>query len=250
MRIHQPDLVQDIPHAVLLDLDNTVYAYEEADHAAREALQAKVTNSFQVSTSEFEDAYEKARQDVKARLPGVAAAHNRLLYIQRMCELIGLGSQPLLALDLEQTYWRTFLNNAHLFDGVKDFLYGLRKIGIPSCFVTDLTSQIQFRKLVFFELDRLVNFVVTSEESGADKPRTNSFSLALEKLKPSGGVVWMVGDSLTSDIHGASEAVNAITFQKTHEGVVTGRGAKRANVEFSNFRELSGLLQGLLKGSE
>ena len=42
--------------------------------------------------------------------------------MQRMLEIMGLGSQVLLALDLEQTYWRTFLGNAVLFEVLKNFL--------------------------------------------------------------------------------------------------------------------------------
>ena len=70
--------------------------------------------------------------------------------MQRMLEIMGLGSQVLVALDLEQTYWRTFLNSAVLFDGVRELLDEIRLYGIPTAIVTDLTAQIQFRKIIYF----------------------------------------------------------------------------------------------------
>ena len=70
-----------------------------------------------------------------------------LLYFQRTLENFGMGTQILLTLDLEQTYWSAFLANAGLFPGVKDFILQLKSDGVVTANITDLTSQIQFRKL-------------------------------------------------------------------------------------------------------
>jgi putative hydrolase of the HAD superfamily len=54
-------------------------------------------------------AFKDARNEIKKRLGTVASSHSRLLYMQRAIEKLGLGTRILLVLDLEQTYWRTFL---------------------------------------------------------------------------------------------------------------------------------------------
>lgn len=121
-----------------------------------------------------------------------------------MLEIMGLGSQVLLALDFEQTYWRTFLSNAILFDDVKELLDDLRLLGIPTAIVTDLTAQIQFRKVVYFGLDQYFDYIVTSEEAGFDKPHPAPFTIALEKMRPKGNTIWMIGDNPVNDIRGAA----------------------------------------------
>jgi putative hydrolase of the HAD superfamily len=68
--------------------------------------------------------------------------------MQRMLEILGLGSQVLWSLDLENTYWRTFLTNSRLFDNIKELLDDIRLLGIPTAIITDLTAQIQFRNIV------------------------------------------------------------------------------------------------------
>lgn len=81
--------------------------------------------------------------------------------------------------------------------------------------MTDLTAQIQFRKLVYLELDQRFEYVVTSEESGADKPNQVGFKIALEKLgvtEPSNEIVWMIGDNVVSDIEGAKNSIDASTL--------------------------------------
>ena len=63
--------------------------------------------------------------------------------------------------------------NTRLFPGVREFLQQLKSIGIRTANITDLTAQIQFRKMVYFGLDEYFDYVVTSEEAGCDKPTSS-----------------------------------------------------------------------------
>ena len=158
---------------------------------------------------------------------------------------MGLGSQVLLALDFEQTYWRTFLSNAILFSEVKELLDDIRLLGIPTAIVTDLTAQIQFRKVVYLGLDQHFDFIVTSEEAGHDKPHEAPFHIALEKMRPKGKNIWMIGDNPVNDIRGAREKINAVTLQKIHKGTELGTGDNAPDASFSEFGELRRLISRL-----
>jgi HAD superfamily hydrolase (TIGR01549 family) len=234
-----------LPDAVLFDTDNTLYPYDPAHAAAQKAVQEKVMSTFSISARDFDTAFNEARKQIKARLGHTASSHSRLLYLQRMLEIMGLGSQVLLALDFEQTYWRTFLANATLFDDVKELLDDLRLLAIPTAIVTDLTAQIQFRKVVYFGLDHYFNFIVTSEEAGFDKPHEAPFQIALEKMQPKGDCIWMIGDNPINDIRGAKEKINSATLQKLHDGVVLGEGPNTPDASFKDFKELRQLIARL-----
>lgn len=234
-----------LPDAILFDTDNTLYPYDPAHEAAQNAVREKVVATFSIRPEEFDIAFQKARSEIKNRLQHTASSHSRLLYLQRMLEIMGLGSQVLLALDFEQTYWRTFLSNAILFEGVKELLDDLRLLGIPTAIVTDLTAQIQFRKVVYFGLDRYFDFIVTSEEAGFDKPHYAPFNIALEKMQPKGNCIWMIGDNPINDIQGAKEKINAITLQKVHKGVERGKGNSVPDAYFSNFADLKNFIATL-----
>lgn len=248
MKILKPEQFTRLPDAILFDTDNTLYHYDPAHAAAQKAVRDKVTRTFSIEPEAFDKAFNEARQQVKARLKHTAASHSRLLYLQRMLEIIGLGSQVLLALDFEQTYWRTFLSNAVLFDDVKEVLDDLRLQGIPTAIVTDLTAQIQFRKVVYFGLDHYFDYIVTSEEAGFDKPNAAPFQIALEKMRPQGDCVWMIGDNPKTDIGGGRETIGAVTLQKIHEGVEKGEGSSEPDAMFNNFSELRALLVQLGAG--
>lgn len=242
VKIYSEARLARLPDAILFDTDNTLYPYDPAHHAAQNAVREKVVSTFSISAEEFDRGFSEARRQVKERLKHTAASHSRLLYLQRMLEILGLGSQVLLALDFEQTYWRTFLSNAVLFDEVKELLDDIRLLGIPTAIVTDLTAQIQFRKVVYFGLDHYFDYIVTSEEAGFDKPHAAPFQIALEKMRPKGDNIWMIGDNPINDIRGGREMINAVTLQKLHDGVPLGADECAPDASFREFGELRRLL--------
>jgi len=245
VKINNPERFTRLPDAFLFDTDNTLYPYDPAHAAAQQAVREKVAKTFSISHEDFDKAFKEARTQVKTRLKHTASSHSRLLYLQRMLEIMGLGSQVLLALDFEQTYWRTFLSNAVLFDGVKELLDDIRLLGIPTAIVTDLTAQIQFRKVVYFGLDHYFDYIVTSEEAGFDKPHEATFVIALEKMRPNGNCIWMIGDNPVSDILGARKKINAVTLQKMHSGVELGTLDSTPDASFEEFSSLRKLIEKL-----
>lgn len=245
MKIQNPEQFTRLPDAILFDTDNTLYPYDPAHAAAMRAVRQKAITTFSITEADFDKAFDEARKQVKQRLKHTASSHSRLLYLQRMLEIMGLGSQVLLALDFEQTYWRTFLSNATLFDGVKDVLDDIRLLGIPTAIVTDLTAQIQFRKVVYFGLDHYFDYIVTSEEAGYDKPHEAPFRIAIDKMRPKGKCIWMIGDNPVNDIQGAREKIEAVTLQKVHQGTDVGTGAGAPDAIFNEFAQLRTLISKL-----
>jgi len=222
------------PKAICLDLDNTIYPYAPSHEAGMQAVFSKIKEFFSITDGQEKSYFKEARQQIKLQLGSTGASHSRLLYFQRMMELMGLKTQMALALDLEQTYWREYIRKSCLFNGVKDFLYTLRRNEIVTAIVSDLTTQIQFRKIIYFGIDGLIDHVVTSEEAGADKPDPKIFNLAIKKLAISPNEIWMIGDELEKDIMGATRC-GMVGILKTD----TSRHDR--SLSFQNFNTLSSL---------
>lgn len=227
-----------LPKAVIFDTDNTLYSYSPAHKEATHAVEKKVEKLLGIEKVIFRSAFKEAREEIKTKLGNVASSHSRLLYMQRTIEKLELGTRILTTLDLEQTYWRTFLSNCKLFPSVLDFIQLLKSKGIVTANITDLTAQIQFRKLVYFGLDEFFDYVVTSEEAGADKPDKKPFEVVFEKLKLKPENTWMIGDDPRSDMVGAGN-MGMIKIQKFHDGVeVIKSGMAKPDLVFSNYKEL------------
>jgi putative hydrolase of the HAD superfamily len=59
----------------------------------------------------------------------------------------------------------------------------------------------------------------------------------------------MIGDNPISDIRGARDKINAVTLQKTHDGVELGIGINRPDAAFREFGELRQLIARLGDGA-
>lgn len=185
---------------ILLDIDNTLYDYNISHTFAKSKVLEYSMNVFNLSKVEVNFAYEKARKQIHIELCETASSHNRLLYFQRMSEIIGVNPMEH-AFEIYNIYWDNFLEIMQPFDGVYELL---EKFKGEICLLTDLTAHIQYRKIKKLRLEKYCKVLVTSEEAGHEKPHPYMFVMALEKLGLKSDEVCMIGDSFKKDIFGAT----------------------------------------------
>ena len=194
---------------LLLDIDNTLYDYNSTHAIAKQKVLKYCHEKFKFSNDDITNAYDIARKKVHMELNQTASSHNRLLYFQKMCELLKIN--PLKnSLQIYNIYWDTFLENIKPFDGIYELL---DKYKGHICLVTDLTAHIQYRKIEKLKLDKYCHQIVTSEEAGKEKPHPYMFMQALQKLDLKANEVCMIGDSFKKDIFGATNlGIDSIWF--------------------------------------
>ncbi|MCM1121228.1 MAG: HAD family hydrolase [Eubacterium sp.] len=198
--------------AVILDLDDTLYAYEPLDIEARARVRAATCERLGMTAEEYDEAYLFGRNETKRQLGDVGASHNRLLYYQKTLEYLGVNPMPL-SLHLYEVYWGTFLHNMVLYDGARELIDHLHEKEIEVMICTDLTAHIQHRKIEALGLAKDIRYLVTSEEAGREKPSPEIFQLCLRKLQLPSEEVCCIGDSLVKDVEGAKRmGMQAILF--------------------------------------
>lgn len=225
----------EVPTLVVLDLDNTLYEYGRAHLAARRELIRYLSSELKLPTSRVGAALDVARLRVKDRLGDVASSHSRLLYVHEAYRHLGFRVEPKVILRSEQIYWSVFLGHMTLFDGVIDFLAALRRVGSRIVIVTDLTSQIQFRKIVRLGLEGWIDEVITSEFLGVDKDHPDGFKRVFSLLDISNeSCVWFIGDE-SSDLPHSDDGLRLFRFQR-------GSRTSRHVLRFEAFKELEEFL--------
>lgn len=199
--------------AVILDLDDTLYAYEPLDEEARARVREYTCGKLGITRLQYEEAYRFGRSETKRQLGDVGASHNRLLYCQKTLEYLGVNPMPM-SLRMYETYWGTFLEKMCLRDGAREFLDRMHEREIKVMICTDLTAHIQHRKIEALGIAEDISYLVTSEEAGREKPSSEIFMLCLDKLKMSAKEVCCIGDSPSKDVEGAKAAgMQAILFE-------------------------------------
>ncbi|MBT3397361.1 HAD-IA family hydrolase [archaeon] len=190
--------------AVLFDLDNTLYDYEAPHKKALAAAFSELKKTIKISKVKFNYLFKISKAEIKRELSGTASAHNRVLYFQRLIEKTHNTVNPTIILKLYDAYWNSFLKNVKPFRETLRTLKEIKKKGLGIAIVSDMTTHIQLKKLKKLGISKYVDFLITSEESGSEKPNSIMFLLALNKLKTSPDGAIMVGDNTVADIEGAN----------------------------------------------
>lgn len=186
--------------AVFLDLDNTLYPYLPCHQAGLKtawAVYKKLVMS--VPYKSFERLYDAARKDIKTTTEKQAASHSRLLYFQRMLEISCGKTFYKETLALEEAYWAGYMEKMKLNRWVLPFLKTLKKSGRAVIIVTDLTAAVQLRKVEKLRIKKYIDYLVSSEEAGIEKPADEIFRLALRKAGCLPLDAVMIGDDASKD---------------------------------------------------
>jgi putative hydrolase of the HAD superfamily len=225
------------PSIIVFDLDNTLYDYDQPNTFATQILIEKISSQASIETSEVKSALEASRMNVKQRLGKTASSHSRLLYIAEVYRLLNLNPVAEQFLNLEKLFWDSYLSQMQLFPGANEFIQLLKKRDIPLALVTDLTSNIQYQKLMKLELDSCFDFILTSEEAGGDKSSGIPFRLLSQVCSDPLSSAWFVGDGEFD--HPANEICEAIFIRKINSLKSTGNSDE---LIFQHFDELMTLL--------
>jgi len=220
------------PELVIFDLDDTLYDYESANSAGDIALINFLHENLKISKAKIMSKLIDSCKNVKETLGPTASSHSRLMYVREFFILNDLNVDATFALECEQVFWRSYMEKMVLFQGVEEFINYLRLSRSKLVLVTDLSTQIQIRKLAWLGLEKAFDIIVTSEEAGGDKETGKPETMLRRFVVPAAGKTWTIGDKdwdhLFSD--------KSTFFKKTTSGKLKERS--EFQFEFSDFKEL------------
>lgn len=192
--------------AVFFDLDDTLYAgFAAGDAHACTCLATYAEAQLGVRGEDFVRAFLESRRRLARRQPGMPPIHDRVLFAQGALERMGLNTIRH-ARAVHRVYWDAMFEKMQLRPGVCALLDELRDKGIKTAVCTDMMADIQMEKLDRLGLTDRIDYLVSSEEAGMDKPGAPIFWLALHKCGCLPQQAVMVGDNFRHDVQGAADA--------------------------------------------
>ena len=194
-----------MPCAVIFDIDGTLYDYSAAHVYAFRALSDYAAKALGLTAERFETLHDWADERLRAHTGGhCAAIHDRLIRYQLMLERLGLSIAH--APKMERLYWSTLIGHMAPNPGLHEAFDWIKARGLRLGVGTNMTANWQFAKLERLGVLGQVDFMVTSEEAGAEKPDRRLFALCAEKAGTVPERCVFVGDSLTNDAAAANAA--------------------------------------------
>ena len=189
----------------MFDLDNTLYDFDRAHAAAFQALTDRAGVLLGVPPERFRALYQDAMDEQADRAwPESPGIHSRLIRCQILLEWLGLPLSH--APVLSRTYWSAFLDAVRPVPGVRECVETLRRAGYRIGIGTNMTAMHQYEKLERLGLLDALDFIVTSEEAGADKPDRRLYDLCVRKAGCPREACVFVGDNPVHDVEGARNA--------------------------------------------
>jgi len=227
--------------AVLFDLDDTLYPYPPCNAAGKEAAWHEARcREYDLDRDAFEELYQEGRRSVKREVAGTAAAHQRFLYFKQALQAHTGTNRSSDALALGEAYWSAYLDEMQLFEGVSETLSALQAAGFDVAIVSNLTTRIQLQKIERLELESVTDVVVTSEETGREKPSASLFTMALAQLDRRPSETLMVGNSVVSDIAGGNGV--GLTTALFNGDEPDPSGHRRPDYRIDDFSEIQELV--------
>ena len=220
----------------VFDLDGTLYPTDTVYGTAMDALCAEAERRLGIPCGEFRDAMEKAGRAQWDADHRTAGYHSRIVRCQVVLEGRGLPLRHAMALD--RAYWDAYLAAIRPFPDAAATLSALKERGVRIGLGTNMTAGVQHRKLETLGLIDFFDFIVTSEETGIEKPAPEFFAACVAKARCPASRCLFVGDNPDIDARGAIEAgLRAAWLAPDPE--------KRALAELPAVASLSGILEFL-----
>lgn len=191
--------------AVIFDIDNTLYNYDKTHILGMKALADYCKGAFGIEEQTMLSVYQRAEKLANSRIgTDTAAIHSRMLRFQCMTELL---SQPLFphVENMYHAYWDTLISHSTPSPGVLELCAKLKEKHIRIGIGTDMTASIQYKKLRSLGAAPYIDFIVTSQEAGVEKPHPDFFKLCVEKAGCLPSECAFIGDHLKKDAQGACD---------------------------------------------
>lgn len=199
--------------AVIFDIDDTLYSYRAANERVLPLTAEYARRTLGVEPERFLSLYEQCMAEQLRSHSAVAGCHSRAIRFQMVLERL---HAPLFhAAVLNDLYWNRFLEEIEPFPLVPELLRSLRELGVRTGVGSDMTTDWQLKKLHRLGLLDSLDFVVTSEEAGVEKPDAGLFRLCAHKAQCRAEECLFIGDNLRKDVRGALAAgMDALWLQR------------------------------------
>ncbi len=203
---------------VIFDIDGTMFDYDICNQHALDALREYCEEYLDIPGGNFMEIFRQADKLAVERIGYTCAAiHNRMIRYQCLLELCGKPLFPH-ARTMYHKYWDTMLDMMKPYPGFVEWMKELKASGITIGVGTNMTAYMQYMKMERLGVGEYVDWIVTSEETGVEKPDQKFFELCVEKSGNRFDECLFVGDNPVMDIAGAREAgLKAILFEPGSE---------------------------------
>ncbi|PYR90133.1 MAG: hypothetical protein DMF84_21785 [Acidobacteria bacterium] len=200
------------PHAVLFDLDDTLFDHHRSARAALAGVHAAFASSASFDEFERHHIHFLEEMHIEVLAGRVALDDARRERFRRVFAALGLAIDERTTDAVACAYRDGYMTARRATEGAAALLAELRPHARVAIVTNNLLDE-QQDKLEYCGLASFVDALVASEDVGVSKPDPAIFQIALDRIGASTEHAVMMGDSWQADIAGAHAAgIRAVWF--------------------------------------
>mgnify|MGYP002860542585 CR=1 FL=1 len=189
--------------AVIFDLDNTLYNFDEGSRIGAEAFADYCVRELGLDREDAVSGWKEALDEQWKRMTDdCPAVHNRVIRAQYFLSKRAISEFPH-APRLAEAYWKGLMDTMLPEKGLIELLTALKSRKVKIAVGTNMTSYVQFLKIEKLGLENYIDCMISSEEAMAEKPTGEFFNYVMKKLGVKSEEAIFIGDSIKHDIEGA-----------------------------------------------
>lgn len=192
--------------AVLFDLDDTLYDHLHSARQGLLGLSKRYPYMQAITLAELEQRFSEILELTHTKMlqGDMNQDEARCIRFQHLFESFGVQINQQQALDDYRMFRIDYDASRRVVAGSHELLTELRSMDLRLGVITNNMTTEQINKLKMLELADYFEVVSISEQIGAAKPDPKIYLTTLDHLQLTTNDVVMVGDSLTTDIAGAT----------------------------------------------
>ncbi|MFH1401104.1 MAG: HAD family hydrolase [Nanoarchaeota archaeon] len=220
---------------ITFDFDNTLEFWTPAGKEAAHSLAQAVSDECAVSPEDFLREW-KAAEHMFAHVGGSSEKFSRMLWITHIFHQLKVPIDVQRIERLSERYWDVVTDNVFLFRNSIRVLQRLReRHAVAILSDSDGTRQIKMRRICRLGVDRLVDHVFTTDETGWMKPDASNFRMVMDHFAVQPHECVMVGDNPKRDLQGAKQ-VGMTTVWTKEAAILSGeRSVLDEHAEYVDF---------------
>lgn len=225
---------QTKPKFIYFDLDDTLLDHKKAEKAGLADVHRHFDEIAKVPFDHLISTYHGINKGLWEDY-GKGHIDRHILHRKRFEEtFLALGIDPSLYEKAGTVYMKYYRNHWEWVRGAKE-AYEKVAASYPVGLITNGFAETQKMKIDQFGFEETAGPIIISEEFGVMKPHPDIFIHAAEKAGTDPKHILYVGDSLTSDVIGGTEAGWQVAW---FTGKTTDEGKRRSSLVFNDFSDL------------
>jgi len=232
------------PKAVLLDLDDTILAFDSVADMSWRTVLAQHGDRFETAGVEnvFLSIKSSARMfwsdPVRHREGRLDLTHARQIIVLEALQKVGVTDNDLVRCIVTE-YDQVRTDAIHPIPGAIEAVEKMRESGLKLALITNGSTTSQREKLDRFGLVRLFDCILIEGEFGSGKPDELVYRKALSDLNVSASDAWMVGDNWEWEVVTPQRLGMKGIWVNAHDAAIPDNGRVRP---FRVIRSLAELL--------